>query len=46
MVPSNKLYRYVCPICGLIIEDSSPFAFVNKIELHRKEHKKRPAGVA
>ncbi len=46
MASYPKIYRYVCRICGLIIEDSHPVVFVQKIELHEKEHKKRPAGVA
>jgi|GEM_PF-7015115 hypothetical protein len=46
MVYFPKLYRYICRICGLVIEDSHPVIFVHKIELHEREHKKRPAGVA
>lgn len=46
MAYSYKIYRYVCRICGALIEDSHPIVFVRKIELHEKEHKKRPAGVA
>ncbi|MCP8315543.1 MAG: hypothetical protein H3Z52_06300 [archaeon] len=42
----HRLYRYTCRVCGTIIEDSRPVVFVRKIELHEKEHKKRPAGVA
>ncbi|MEM3437045.1 MAG: hypothetical protein QXP55_00720 [Nitrososphaerales archaeon] len=41
-----KIYRYICQLCGLVIEDPHPIVFVHKIKLHEKEHKKRPAGVA